>query len=496
MRGSDGSVGIVETKFADLDEPLRLESGQTLPTYRIAYETYGKLNKERNNAILVCHALSGDAHAAGYHDGDDRPGWWDNAIGPGKGFDTSNFFVICSNVLGGCKGTTGPSSPDPSTGRPYGIGFPVVTIKDMVNAQRALVDHLGIEQLFAVAGGSMGGMQVLQWSISYPERMKRAVVIASSAYSSPQQIAFNAVGRRAIISDPAWEGGDYYGRSSPSNGLSLARMIGHITYLSDESMYTKFGRRLQNKEVRGYDFNTDFQVESYLSHQGDSFVKRFDANSYLYITKAIDYFDLNEEESLIKGLSRVRSSTLVIAVSSDWLFPPYQSQEIVTALSANNVKVKYAEIKSNYGHDAFLVEPGQLNYHLRQFLGRTLVGDLMSINVPTVPERSTIQNAARIMLDREVNHLPVLEENGRLAGIVTSWDIARAVALGYSSLLDIISKPVLTAKPDEEIEEAATRMGQYHISALPVVDADQRVLGLISIDKMSVLLGGGMASDG
>ncbi len=289
--------------------------------------------------------------------------------------------------------------------------------------------------------------------------MKRAVVIASSAYSSPQQIAFNAVGRRAIISDPAWGQGDYYGKSSPSNGLSLARMIGHITYLSDESMYAKFGRRLQNKETIGYDFNTDFQVESYLSHQGDSFVKRFDANSYLYITKAIDYFDLNEEDSLIKGLSRVRSSTLVIAVSSDWLFPPYQSQEIVTALSANNVKVKYAEIKSNYGHDSFLVEPGQLNYHLRQFLGRTVVGDLMSINVPTVPERSTIQNAARIMLDREVNHLPVLEENGKLAGIVTSWDIARAVALGYSSLLDIISKPVLTAKPDEEIEEAATRMG-------------------------------------
>lgn len=496
MRGSDGSVGIVETKFADLTEPLRLESGQTLAKYCIAYETYGKLNKERNNAILICHALSGDAHAAGYHDGDDRPGWWDNAIGPGKGFDTSKFFVICSNVLGGCKGTTGPSSPDPSTGGPYGIGFPVVTIKDMVNAQKALVDHLGIDQLFAVAGGSMGGMQVLQWSVSYPDRMKRAVVIASSAYSSPQQIAFNAVGRRAIISDPAWEGGDYYGRSSPSNGLSLARMIGHITYLSDESMYTKFGRRLQNKEAIGYDFNTDFQVESYLSHQGDSFVKRFDANSYLYITKAIDYFDLNEDESLIKGLSRVRSSTLVIAVSSDWLFPPYQSQEIVTALSANNVKVKYAEIKSNYGHDSFLVEPGQLNYHLRQFLGRTVVGDLMSINVPTVPERSTIQNAARMMLELEVNHLPVLEESGRLTGIVTSWDIARAVALGYSSLLDIISKPVLTAKPDEEIEEAATRMGQYHISALPVVDGDQRVLGLISIDKMSVLLGGGMASDG
>jgi homoserine O-acetyltransferase/O-succinyltransferase len=490
MKSTDGSVGIVETQSADIAGPLRLESGHTLSSYRIAYETYGKLNNDKNNVILICHALSGDAHAAGYHEGDSRPGWWDSSIGPGKGFDTSKFFVICSNVLGGCKGSTGPSSLDPSTGKPYGIRFPVVTIKDMVNAQMALVEHLGIDQLFAVAGGSMGGMQVLQWSITYPDRMKRAVIIASSAYSSPQQIAFNAVGRRAIITDPEWRDGDYYGKSTPSNGLSLARMIGHITYLSDDSMYSKFGRRLQDKEAIGYDFNTDFQVESYLSHQGDSFVKRFDANSYLYVTKAIDYFDLNEQDSLIRGLSKARSNTLVIAVSSDWLYPPYQSQEIVTALSANNVKVKYAEIKSNYGHDSFLVEPGQLNYHLRQFLGRTVVGDLMSINVPTVSELSTIQNAARIMLDSEVNHLPVLDRDEKLTGIVTSWDIARAVALGYSSLLDIISKPVLTARPDEELEGAASRMEQYHITALPVVDEHQRVLGLISIDKMSLLFGG------
>ena len=481
MRSSSDSLGIVETQYAQLAKPLRLESGQILSHYQIAYETYGELNREKNNAILICHALSGDAHAAGYHEGETRPGWWDSSIGPGKGFDTSRFFVICSNVLGGCKGSTGPSSIDPATGKPYGIRFPVVTIKDMVNAQKHLIDHLGIGQLFAVAGGSMGGMQVLQWSQTYPERMKRAIVIASSAYSSPQQIAFNAVGRRAIITDPEWREGDYYDVSSPSNGLSLARMIGHITYLSDESMYSKFGRRLQDKEAIGYDFNTDFQVESYLSHQGDSFVKRFDANSYLYITKAIDYFDLHEEDSLIKGLSNIRSNTLVIAVSSDWLYPPYQSQEIVTALSANNVKVKYAEIKSNYGHDAFLVEPGQLNYHLRQFLGHTVVGDLMSINVPTVSERSTIQNAARMMLDREVNHLPVLDPDGKLCGIVTSWDIARAVALGYSSLLDIISRPVLTSYPDEEIEEAASRMEQYHMSALPVVDDNRHVLGLIRL---------------
>ena len=273
------SVGASVTKYLDIQEPLELESGAKIGPLRIAYETYGWLNKDRSNAILVCHPLSGDAHAAGFHDGESKPGWWDIAIGPGKGFDTTKFFVICSNVLGGCKGTTGPSSIDPATGRPYGTSFPVVTIKDMVNVQKMLVDRLGITQLFAVAGGSMGGMQALQWAVSYPEMMRKAVVIASTAYSTPQQIAFNAVGRKAIISDPAWNKGDYYGRRPPSDGLSLARMVGHITYLSDESMLHKFGRNLQGKETVGFDFSTDFQVESYLNHQGDSFIKRFDPNS-------------------------------------------------------------------------------------------------------------------------------------------------------------------------------------------------------------------------
>ena len=372
------SVGASVTKYLDIQEPLELESGAKIGPLRIAYETYGRLNKDRSNAILVCHPLSGDAHAAGFHDGESKPGWWDIAIGPGKGFDTTKFFVICSNVLGGCKGTTGPSSIDPATGRPYGTSFPVVTIKDMVNVQKMLVDRLGITQLFAVAGGSRGGMQALQWAVSYPEMMRKAVVIASTAYSTPQQIAFNAVGRKAIISDPAWNKGDYYGRRPPSDGLSLARMVGHITYLSDESMLHKFGRNLQGKETVGFDFSTDFQVESYLNHQGDSFIKRFDPNSYLYITKAIDYFDLNVRGSLITGLSGVKAEVLVIGISSDWLYPPYQSQEIVTALRANGLKAFYGEIRSNYGHDAFLLEQGQLNYLLKSFLDQASAGDVMS----------------------------------------------------------------------------------------------------------------------
>ncbi len=369
----NGSVGIVETKYVDLSEPLRLENGSTLSPVRIAYETYGQLNKDRTNAILICHALSGDAHAAGLHDGEKKPGWWDNTIGPNKGFDTNKFFIICSNVLGGCKGSTGPSSIDPATGKQYGTSFPVITIKDMVNAQSELVKKLGIKRLLAVAGGSMGGMQVLQWAVSYPEMANKAVIIASSAYSSPQQIAFNAVGRKAICSDPDWKGGDYYGKNIPIHGLALARMIAHITYLSDGSMYSKFGRNLQEKDKIGFDFSADFQVESYLNHQGDSFVKRFDANSYLYITRAIDHFDLTRDNSLARGLSTVRANVQIVSVTSDWLFPPYQSQEIVAALAANNVRVTYNELRSDYGHDAFLIEAGQLNYILKRFLSHTTV---------------------------------------------------------------------------------------------------------------------------
>jgi homoserine O-acetyltransferase/O-succinyltransferase len=358
----------------------------------------------------------------------------------------------------------------------------------MVNAQKLLVDRLGISQLFAVAGGSMGGMQVLQWAVSYPDLLKKAVVIASTASSTPQQIAFNAVGRKAIISDPAWNNGDYYGREPPSSGLSLARMVGHITYLSDDSMVSKFGRHLQNKEKVGFDFSTDFQVESYLSHQGDSFIKRFDPNSYLYITKAIDYFDLNVNQSLIAGLSGVRAKVLVVGISSDWLYPPYQSQEIVTALTANNVKASYGEIRSNYGHDAFLIEEGQLNYLLKSFFNHVSAGDIMLKDIRTIREDTTIEKAAELMIYLEVNHLPVVSPEGKLMGIVTSWDIARAVARRLHDLSEITTSPVVTTTIDEPIEDAINKMEEGHISALPVVDSENRVIGLVTNESMSYLL--------
>lgn len=356
-----GSVGIIDTQYFTFAEPpneLQLECGRTLGPITLAYETYGHLNSDKSNAILVAHALTGDAHAAGRHHPDDRkPGWWDSMIGPGKAFDTDRYFVICSNCIGGCKGSTGPSSVNPKTGKQYSMDFPVVTIGDMVHAQARLVEHLGIDQLLCVVGGSMGGMQVLQWAVSYPDKMRLMIPIASTARLSAQAIAFDAVGRQAIMADQNWNEGNYYGGEIPSRGLGIARMIGHITYLSDASMHTKFGRDLKDKLTPDYDFVTEFQVESYLNHQGDEFVKRFDANSYLYVSKAMDYFDLAQPSGeLRRGLASVQASALVISFSSDWLFPSYMSKEIVSALRRNNVDVSYAEIQSDYGHDAFLLE--------------------------------------------------------------------------------------------------------------------------------------------
>lgn len=489
-----GSVGIVTPQIYHHPSPLRLESGAILSHLTLAYETYGRLNKEKNNAILICHALSGDAHVAGFYSGDEKPGWWDGVVGPGKAFDTDRYFVICSNVIGGCKGSSGPSSVDPAMNRPYGTTFPVITIRDMVNAQKLLIDHLGITRLYAVAGGSMGGMQVLQWTVSYPKCLKKAIVIATCGYSTPQQIAFNEVGRQAIISDPEWNGGDYYQQKSydsagPHRGLALARMVGHITYLSDESMHVKFGRALQGKDRIGFDFSTEFQVESYLHHQGDTFTRRFDANSYLYITKAIDYFDITDDGSLIKGLAGVEASFLIISVSSDWLYPPYQSEEIVSALTANEREVHYCEIRSNYGHDAFLLESGQLNYLIGKFLSHTVVGDVMFHHVPTIEEGVTIAVTARRMISLEVNHLPVLNSSGQLVGIVTSWDIAKAVAQNFLWLDEIMSRNVITTTPTEPIEEAAKKMEIHSISALPVVDEELHVIGLITSDAISILVG-------
>ncbi|MGI6207453.1 MAG: homoserine O-acetyltransferase MetX [Anaerolineae bacterium] len=368
------SVGIVRTEYVSLFEPpneLRLDSGEKLGPITVAYETYGELNADRSNAILLCHALSGDAHAAGRHSPDDaKPGWWDDMVGPGKGFDTSRYFVICSNVIGGCMGTTGPGSINPRTGRPYGLAFPVVTIADMVRVQRELVRHLGIESLLCVSGGSMGGMQALQWAVDYPDMVRSVIPIATAAQQSAQGIAFDVVGRRAIMSDPKWRGGNYYTFNDPPvDGLALARMVGHITYLSEVSMRRKFGRRLQDRERYGYDFATEFQVESYLYYQGDKFTQRFDANTYLYITKAIDYFDLtNGKASLTEAFREVRAKFLVIAFSSDWLYLPSQSREIVSALKANNVDVSYCEIQSDYGHDAFLLEVEEQESLISNFL--------------------------------------------------------------------------------------------------------------------------------
>ncbi|MGA9048354.1 MAG: homoserine O-acetyltransferase [Dehalococcoidia bacterium] len=367
MLETKGNIGIVETQYLRPPGELALESGEKLGPLKLAYETYGNLNAGRTNAILVFHALSGDAHAAGYHEGDDSPGWWDGMIGPGKAFDTNKYFIICSNVIGGCKGSTGPSSENPKTGRPYGLDFPIITIKDMVEAQKKLIDSLGIDRLLSVAGGSMGGMQALQWAVSYPSRVLSAIPIATTAGHSPQQIAFNEVGRQAIMADPNWNNGDYYSGTPPTRGLSVARMVGHITYMSDASMGEKFGRRFKD-HLANEKFEPDFEVEGYLQYRGDNFVKRFDANSYLYITKALDYFDLHNGRGLNQVLKGVTARFLVMAFKSDWLYPAYQSREIVKACKLAGVDATYCELNSQYGHDAFLLEIEEQSYLVKHFL--------------------------------------------------------------------------------------------------------------------------------
>ncbi len=351
----------------DKDEKVILENGVAIKGLKIAYEVYGKLNREKSNAVLICHPLSGDAHAAGFHDGDKKPGWWDGLIGPGRAFDTEKYFIICSNVIGGCKGSSGPNSIDPRTGKPYGLGFPIVSIKDMVCAQKKLIEHLGIEKLLSVCGGSMGGMQALQWAVSFPEAVLSCIPIATTYKHSAQQIAFDEVGRQAIMADPEWNEGDYYEKTHPSAGLSVARMVGHITYMSNKSMEHKFGRAMKKEEF-GYDFTTEFEVEGYLRYRGDSFVKRFDANAYLYMTKAMDYFDLQKDETLQQAFKGISSRFLVIAFSSDWLYPPEQSKEIVKALKMNGIDVTYCEVSSDWGHDAFLLEFKEETRLIKHFL--------------------------------------------------------------------------------------------------------------------------------
>ncbi len=371
MITDEKNVGIVKTQFYTIEEKLQFESGIEFGPITVAYETYGKLNAERNNAILVIHALTGDAHAAGYHsETDKKPGWWDTMIGKDKSFNTDDYFVICTNILGGCSGTTGPSSINTETGKPYGTTFPVFTIEDTVKVIKKLLDHLGIKELYSVAGGSMGGMQAIQFVISYPEMVKSAIFIATTSRLSPQAIAFNAVGRNSIISDPNWNNGNYYNEENkPDRGLSTARMIGHITYLCEEAMYNKFGRKLQDKDHYDFNFDVDFQVESYLQHQGQIFVDRFDANSYLYITKAVDYFDpADKYGSLKEAFKNSNAKFLIISFDSDWLFPSCQSKEIVNTLMQLGKDVSYCEIQSPCGHDAFLLEYETQSKIIKSFL--------------------------------------------------------------------------------------------------------------------------------
>ncbi len=399
------NVGLVETKYFTFAEPpnkMPLDSGLKLGPITLAYETYGTLSPERDNAVLIVHALSGDSHVAGYNSPDDaKPGWWDLMIGPGKPIDTDRYFVICSNIIAGCKGSTGPSSPNPANGKPYGPDFPIVTIGDMVRAQSHLVTHLGVARLLSVIGGSMGGMQALEWAIGYPDRVRSLICIASAARLSAQGIAFDAVGRQAIMRDPNWRDGWYYNAEPPTAGLSVARMVAHITYLSDESMKGKFGRRLQERATYGYDFKAEFEVESYLEYQGQVFTKRFDANSYLYITKAMDYFDPAQrygEGSLLRAFERLRPETraLVLSFTSDWLFPTAQSKEIVKAMKANGLPTAFLEIPSSYGHDAFLLPSPQQESAIGGFLRSTLqAGRELSPSISTASASSAADEGAR-----------------------------------------------------------------------------------------------------
>ena len=350
------------------ENALELDCGKKLYDVNIRYETYGKLAPARDNAVLIAHALTGDAHVSGKHSADDRkPGWWDNMVGPGKYIDTDKYFVICSNVIGGCSGSTGPRSVNPATGKLYNLDFPVITIADMVRAQKRLIDHLQIDKLLAVVGGSMGGMQALEWGKSFPDMVKSVVAIATTYQLGPQSIAFDWVGSQAIRSDAAFNNGDY--TVNPEHGLATARMLAHITYLSDESMSRKFGRNLQDAEKYSFAFKRDFAVESYLEYQGQRFVERFDANSYLYITRAIDYFDLAEGGDLAEALKNVQADFLVVSFSSDWLFTTAQSETLIKALLANDLNCSFCEIESSYGHDAFLLEVDRLGSLIRDFLG-------------------------------------------------------------------------------------------------------------------------------
>jgi len=372
------SIGIIVPQVAQFSEPLVLKSGEVLPQFDLIYETYGTLNADKSNAVIICHALAGNHHVAGKHKEDDKhPGWWDNLIGSGKPLDTDRFFVIGINNLGGCHGSTGPSSINPLTYKPWGANFPVLTVEDWVASQARLVSHLGIEKLAAVVGGSLGGMQALQWTLSFPERVAHALIIASAPNLTAQNMAFNEVARQAIITDPEFHGGDYYAHHVvPRRGLRIARMLGHITYLSDDAMGAKFGRKLRDGEIK-YSFDVEFEMESYLRYQGDKFAGEFDANTYLRMTRALDYFDpaLDFDGDLAAAFKRAKAKFLVISFTSDWRFAPARSREIVQALLDNQLSVSYAEVTAPYGHDAFLMPDPHYHAILRAYLKKIRFGE-------------------------------------------------------------------------------------------------------------------------
>ncbi len=366
----EGEVGLVEYQDFVSHEPFHFESGGTIPELTLRYETYGHLNAAKDNAILICHALSGNHHCAGVHSMDERkPGWWNFVVGPGKPIDTSRYFVICSNSLGGCSGSSGPYSINPETGERYRLDFPKLTVRDMVNAQSLMLDSLGIERLHAVVGGSMGGMQTLQWAIAYPDRVGRYIALACCARHNAQAIAFNDTGRQAIVCDPVWDNGNYNPEEPPGHGLSVARMMAHITYLSDKGMQAKFGRKRRNQDAKEH-FDVEFEVESYLRYQGQSFVGRFDANTYLYLTKALDRFDLHSPVSLDDTLSAVTAPGLLVGFTSDWLYPPQGNREVAEALLRLGKDATYAELEMDAGHDSFLVRSPELYDLIRTFLDR------------------------------------------------------------------------------------------------------------------------------
>jgi len=429
----ENSVGLVQTKvigIVEAQQPLELECGKTLAPIDVAYETYGELNEAGDNAVLICHALSGDAHVAGINNPDDRkPGWWDVMVGPGKGIDTNKYFVICSNFLGGCSGTTGPTSINPATGKPYGLDFPIITIADMVKVQKILLDKLSIKELLAVIGGSIGGMQVLQWAIEYPDFVKAALPIATTTHLGAQSIAFDAVGRNAILADPNFVGGQYTDEKGPDRGLAIARMIGHITYLSEQGMREKFGRELRNANSYSYDISSEFAVETYLDHQGQSFVERFDSNSYLYITKAADYFDLGKDYgSLKKAFANSKCRFLVISFASDWLFTPAQSRAIVDALVANDKDVSYCDITSPYGHDAFLLEP--------EILGSFISGFLDATHRPGV-KKAQKDKRAQACIERGRSEQMQIHDFEQAHRIRVDYDVIESLIEPNSTVLDI-----------------------------------------------------------